>query len=318
MYESDLANLIKSPRTADRTRAADELAKQGGPDAVAQISDCLRTDTNENLRSHCAQLLGGLGLPALPALTEAVTGKEYTRSVRVAAAHALGVVGTPAVSALSKAARDDPDDNVRKAAVQALAQCEGPEVTQGLLGALAATKTKWLRASIVHALGETADPAALSAVTALVNSTDTALAKAAIGAVARLDRPSLTSLAAEVFDPGTDVKVRRRLAAELGDHVSDRDIAALTQALVGDQDEEVLAAAATGMSRLDNVSAKLDAILAEINARHRGRTDISYKSIVQAARFPAGPSGPAAWRKRSSAGRRKPLRHLPGYLPTSW
>jgi HEAT repeat protein len=193
--QSTLVDLIASRKTADRTRAVDEFAKQGGPDAVAQISGCLRSDPNENLRAHCAELLGSLGPPALPALTEVVGTKAYPRSVRVNAAQALGLLGPPAVAALSKAARDDPEDAVRRAAVQALTRCSGAEATKGLLEALKATKTSWLRALIVHALGQTADPAALSAVKELVYSTDVTLAKAAIGAVARIDRPSLAPLA---------------------------------------------------------------------------------------------------------------------------
>jgi HEAT repeat protein len=229
---STLVGLIESRKTADRTRAVDEFAKRGGPDAVARIFACLQSDSNENLRAHCAELLGSLGLPALPALTEAVGGKDYPRSVRVKAAQALGCLGTAGVAALSKAATGDAEDIVRKAAVQALTRCSGAEATKGLLDALDATKTKWLRAFIVYALGQTADPAALSAVKALVHSTDATLAKAAISAVARIDRPSLASLAANLFNPGTDVKVRRRLAAELGDGVTDRDMAALTRALI--------------------------------------------------------------------------------------
>jgi HEAT repeat protein len=288
---STLASLIESRKTSDRTRAVDEFAKRGGPDAVARIFACVQSDPNENLRAHCAELLGGLGLPALAALTEVVGGKDYPRSVRVKAAEALGSLGTAAVAALSKAARDDPEDIVRKSAVQALTRCDGAEATKGLLDALGATKTRWLRAFIVYALGQTADPAALSAVRALVRGTDATLAKAAIGAVARIDRPSLASLAADLFDPGTDVKVRRRLAAELGSDVSDGDMAALTRALISDADEDVRAAAAAGMARLDGVSAKLNAILSEISLRHRGRTELPYTSIVQAARFPADASG---------------------------
>jgi HEAT repeat protein len=289
--QSTLVALIASRKTADRTRAVDEFARQGGPDAVARISACLRSDPNENLRAHCAELLGSLGPPALPALTEVVGRKDYPRSVRVNAVQALGLLGPPAVAALSKAARDDPEDSVRKAAVQALTRCSGAEATTGLLDALKATKTRWLRAFIVHALGQTADPAALSAVKALVYSTDVTLAKAAIGAVARIDRPSLAPLAADLFDPEVDVKARRRLAAELSDGVSAREIAALTRALVNDQDEGVQAAAAAGMSRLEDVSAKLNAILSEITLRHRGRTELPYASIVKAARFPADASG---------------------------
>jgi HEAT repeat protein len=289
--QANLVGLLGSSKTTDRQRAVDALAERGGPEAVELISNCLRSDRNENLRSHCAARLGTMGPTALPALAEALGKEDYPRSVRVSAAHALVHLGAPAVAALSKAACSDPADTVRSAAVQALTQCGGPEATKGLLGALAATRTRWLQADIVHALGQTNDPAALDAVKRMTHSPDTRVARAALGAVAQIDRPSLTTLAADLFDLGTDVRVRRRLATELSAGASGPDVGPLAQALISDPDEGVRAAAAEGLAQFSDVAAKLDAILAEIQLRHRGRTELPCPSIVRAARFPADAPG---------------------------
>lgn len=289
--QAKLIGLLGSAKTSDRQLAVDAFAEQRGAEAVKRISDCLRSDRNENLRSHCAEKLGTLGPDALSALREVLGTEDCPRSVRVSAAQALGKLGAPAVADLSKAACSDSEDTVRNAAVQALTQCGGAEATKGLLDALTATRTRWLQARIVHALGNTRDPAALEAVKERAYSPDAEVAKAAVGAVAQLDRPSLTAMAAGLFDLGTDVRVRLRLATELSNGASGPDVGPLAQALISDPDDGVRAAAAKGLARFDDVAAKLKAILDEITLRHRGRAELPCPSIVQAARFPADASG---------------------------
>lgn len=289
--QAALAELLKSPRTADRLRAVDGLVKVADPDAVSHISECLKSDPNENLRLHCVDLLAGMGPVALRALGDVLIEDRRSRSVRARAAAALGLPGSPALEELSQAARGDPEDSVRSAAVLAIAQYGGPEAAKALLKALESAKKGWLQANIIHALGQVPDSSAIGPLKERAGSPDSRVAKAAITALARIDPSSLIALADDLLNEKTGAQVRRRLAAELGDCHTDDIIGPLARALVGDRDDEVRRAAAESLARRENIEAKLSAIVDQITLQHRGRADLPCAMIVRAARYPADATG---------------------------
>jgi HEAT repeat protein len=286
-----LAEMLKSSKASERQRALDALAKDGSPHAIGAISQCLLTDRNENLRSHCADLLGSMGADALPALIETLRAAGSPRSVRVSTARALGLQGTSAIDALAQAARNDRADEVRSAAVQALAKGGGPEVSKALLDALQAAKAAWVRAEILHALGRIADSSVIASIQTFVRDPNVSIAKAAIGAIAQLDARSLIPIADGLLRTATDVKIRRRLAAELSTSMLDDAIPPLARALVSDDDDIVRDAAAKGLASFQNVTAKLDALIAVIMRRDRPRADLPSTAIARAMRFPADANG---------------------------
>lgn len=134
-----LGRLLRDPENDPRESAARTLAAltpRAPADAAAELGPMLAAaaaDSQESVRSHAIEALGGLGprgareVPAMRATFERALG-DPSESVRAAAADALGKLkpGVPWTVALLTKALSDPVHDVRKMAVVALEKI-GPD-----------------------------------------------------------------------------------------------------------------------------------------------------------------------------------------------
>ena len=118
----ELLVTLKSEKVSERAAAARILGELGpaAKDAVADLQAALG-DTDKDVRRSAARSLGDIGKasrPAVPALGKAL--KDSEAQVRQAAAYALGQIGDPAAKPYLEAAKKDTNDNVKRAAKDAL------------------------------------------------------------------------------------------------------------------------------------------------------------------------------------------------------
>jgi HEAT repeat protein len=109
-----------------RSGAADALGKVGDPAAVATLIQSMHTDTPHVRRVA----VGAIALIASPSgeasLEEAITSPEDDKEARAQAASGLGKIGTSTAIAVLVKTLEDPDQDIRSAAVAALARAARP------------------------------------------------------------------------------------------------------------------------------------------------------------------------------------------------
>lgn len=118
----ELAVTLKSEKAAERAAAARILGELGpkAKDAVPDLQAALG-DADKDVRRSAARALGDIGAaskPAVSALGKAL--KDPDAQVRQSAAYALGRIGDPSAKPMLEAARKDTDENVKRAAKEAL------------------------------------------------------------------------------------------------------------------------------------------------------------------------------------------------------
>jgi HEAT repeat protein/uncharacterized RDD family membrane protein YckC len=106
-----------------RTQAVNNLVARGVP-AVGALVEALG-NTSRQIRTGACEALGRIGKPAVPALIVALQSSEPR--VRLRACKALALVGPAATSAMDalKEVERDTNENIRKAASEAVAQVGG-------------------------------------------------------------------------------------------------------------------------------------------------------------------------------------------------
>jgi HEAT repeat protein len=203
-----LMEALKDEDKDVRQTAAEALGKIGVP-AVPALMEALK-DEDWRVRQAAARALGEIGDPqALPALIQALKD-EY---VREAVEEALGKIGVPAVPALIEALKDD-DEDVRRAAAGALGEIGDPQAVPALIEALK-DDDEYVRRAAVGALGKIGDLQAVPALLEALKDRDEYVRWAAVGALGEIGMLAvsavLEALKAEVW------RVRLAVARALGE-----------------------------------------------------------------------------------------------------
>ena len=118
----ELLVTLKSEKVSERAAAARILGELGpaAKDAVADLQAALG-DTDKDVRRSAARSLGDIGKASKPAVAAlGKTLKDPDAQVRQASAYALGRIGDPAAKPYLEAAKKDTNDNVKRAAKDAL------------------------------------------------------------------------------------------------------------------------------------------------------------------------------------------------------
>jgi HEAT repeat protein len=118
----ELLVTLKSEKVAERAAAARILGELGpaAKEAVPDLQAAL-ADPDKDVRRCAARSLGDIGKaskPAVPALGK--TLKDPDAPVRQASAYALGRIGDPAAKPFLEAAKKDTNEDVKRAAKDAL------------------------------------------------------------------------------------------------------------------------------------------------------------------------------------------------------
>ena len=118
----ELIITLKSEKVTERAAAARILGELGpaAKEAVPDLEAAL-ADPDKDVRRCAARSLGDIGKaakPAVPALGK--TLKDPDAPVRQASAYALGRIGDPAAKPFLEAAKKDTNENVKRAAKDAL------------------------------------------------------------------------------------------------------------------------------------------------------------------------------------------------------
>jgi len=121
----------------DDIRALTGEADLGSRAALARLTEISASEPAGAVREQAVAAIGRLaGVDIEPALTAALADADA--SVRLRAVRGLRRTGTEtAVASLARAATDDPDPEVRLAALSALTSFPGPAMVQGLVRAMA-------------------------------------------------------------------------------------------------------------------------------------------------------------------------------------
>jgi HEAT repeat protein len=284
-----------------RRRAAEVLGRLHDERAVEPLVEALRRDADEGVRGEAARALGLLkAVPAVRALIEALD--DLSEEVRPLAAEALGRVGDaravrPLLGALdgesagarAAAARalaelgaegapdylmqmavEDPDEEVRAAALAALKGRWLDRAVLGLVEVLSSAQEKvgWWgklfgagrsrqesdqavndRQRAAEALGELADARAVEALIAALELPDRLVRRAAVVSLGKIGGPAVVEpLVRALQDKERDVRGQAALA--LGAVGDARAVEPLLQAWRQDREGEVRLAAAQAVQRV--------------------------------------------------------------------
>jgi HEAT repeat protein len=172
---SALLQALKYGSPNVRKTAAYALGRLGEPRAVPALMQALK-DKDWNGREAAAEALGELGdKRAMPALIQALK-EDWGWWVRESAAKALSKLGDPGRLALIQALKDE-DENVRKAAAEALGELGDRRAVPALIQALK-DEDGSVRGAAAWALGKLGDRRAVPALRQAVKDYNYAAAKA--------------------------------------------------------------------------------------------------------------------------------------------
>lgn len=116
-----------------RVHAAGALARLGGPDARAALTEALLRDDDEEVRARAARGLGALrDHHAVSALCATLANPREAPGVRSEAAEALGVIGRRSPAPVLVRALRDREPDVRAGAANALGMTGGLDVVPAL------------------------------------------------------------------------------------------------------------------------------------------------------------------------------------------
>ena len=114
-----LLGMVDDPDPDVRAAVATALGALQPDRAVKSLLERLETEEEQKVEVQIVRALGALGDPgAVPSIEKRAVGSFFSRSptpVRVAAYRALASIGTPRATQLLEDARDDRDDEVRRA-----------------------------------------------------------------------------------------------------------------------------------------------------------------------------------------------------------
>lgn len=162
-----LEGALENPDLQVRQFALQALGNIGDHTATASIAFQLDHD-NEEIALEAAKALGKLGVPALPALHQAIRYKNPR--VRKTVIEALGSIGNQQSVPALVHALDDEDEKVREEAAGALGKVGGTQAVQALVNALKKDVDNDVRFAAIRSLDVIGDPLAIdAAIQALVD-----------------------------------------------------------------------------------------------------------------------------------------------------
>jgi vesicle coat complex subunit len=196
-----LLGLVSSPDKAVRANVASALGKLGSREAVAPALLSLLEDPEPLVRFHATQSLGELRCTECAPRLVQVLESEPDSLVRLQAAETLGMLKDCVALPSLRSALRDPDEGVRSRAAEALGQLGERGVMPELSALLAMEQSPRVRASLLSALYQLGEEAALARLLDGVEGVDDQTAA------------TLLNMAAEVTLPQHAALLRSRLEA---------------------------------------------------------------------------------------------------------
>jgi len=252
-----IAGLLRLPDEALRASSAEALARLGGPEAVSALIGVLE-DPSPRVRAAAAEGIGrafepgGEEGPPAEARTAGAALLEVLHDpaaeVRAAAAGALGRLRVEeSIHALVDLALSDPEDAVRKAAMDSLEQMRAYNVLPLLLEVVSDPKPE-IRARAMEIFARGGDPMATEVfIKALQDSSDEVRAIAARGLWEVASQGHGETLLPYIKSP--DPKVRAAVAGALG-KIHAAEYAGALAAAAADPDPRVRAAIVNAFARM--------------------------------------------------------------------
>jgi HEAT repeat protein len=243
-----LAGHLTDPAAPTRAAVATALGRIGTERTLPLLLELLR-DMADDVRIAAARALGDVQSPAAAdALLDEMA--DENPAVRAAVTEALGRINSQkSVDILSRACAEDPDSNVRKAAMTALRRVSAWAVTP-LIHALSGDDLGERIRAVSHLLDQgKASVLPLTELLAHEEPTVRASAAEVLGALG--DAAALDSLIRALGD--ADARVRLSATNALGRIKHARAAATLARALQ-DQDNKVVSAAAAGLENLSELA----------------------------------------------------------------
>jgi hypothetical protein len=197
------------------------------------------------IESAPVDALSGIGMPAVPALLDAL--KNQDPSVRSGAASALGNIGDPQVIPALLDALKDQDGSVRSEAVNALGFIRDPQVIPALLEALK-DQDGSVRSGAASALGYTGDPQVIPALLDALKDQDGSVRSGAARSLGYIGDPQVIPALLDALKD-EDPSVRSGAASALGNIGDPQVIPALLEALK-DKDESVRLGAVEALGQI--------------------------------------------------------------------
>ncbi len=244
-------------------KAVQALEVVGGPEAMAALRECLKTDGNPFVKAQIVVSLHHLGDASGIPQVEAALGDSTDLLRRSSGASALGKVGDrAAIPRLSAMLLKDPEFMPRSSAAAGLGMLRDASALPALAQALREDSEPVVRISAVEAMTRIGGPEAVSLVEdALLNQTNYQVRKSLITALEDLKggRAIFPTLRARFAQTGNTVE--RMLAAEALGRLGDREaIPVLKSVLQADADEVVRLGAGEALARLGEAQAMMAAV----------------------------------------------------------
>jgi HEAT repeat protein len=243
-----LARALADPSPEVRVEAAHALGALKDVRAIEPLTAALR-DPDLNVRTEVGHALVAVGGPdTLEPLLRLLSGSESAEA-RAGAAKVLGRVGgAAAVEPLSAALRN-PDEEVSRAAAEALGQLKDPRALEPLARTLDdAAAPAWLRYDVARALEALGDWRAVPALLRALQAPDPALRRLAAQALGVLRSPEALPGLLQALDD-EQAGVREAVAETLGRLGEAAAVGPLTDALA-DPEPAVREAVAEALGRL--------------------------------------------------------------------
>jgi HEAT repeat protein len=267
--------VLRSPREADRERAARVLWRIGSPSVDSLIVVLQEKGTTPEMRASAAYALGVIGdKRAIKSLTSLLRDERYF--VRLQAARALSQMGDAALDQLLEMSNSS-TPSTREAAVEALGSGGSSRALDRVIDALSDSNSN-VRAAAVRALGESASERGVAPLLTLMRDESSTLRAQASVSLARLGPVALPKLVAALRDSKPSV---RQLAAEALGEIGSREAVAPLVELIETDTSGARLEAITALGKIGDPAA-IDPIL----SLHRsGSVAVRRKTIPALARF---------------------------------
>jgi HEAT repeat protein len=239
---------------AVRAAAAISLGNFALPELGETLVKALKQDQSAEVRSAAASALGTLKDQAyLQTMIDALQKEGEEEVVRGSLIEALaGIGGKPVVDALITIL-DDPSDNLRLSAIQALEDMQDPAATEPLSKVLRQDPDATVRLYAAQALTYLGNPDALPAFSEALNDKDPIVRSTAVSALGLLGKEEVFEKIIELLQD-KDEWVRQSTAAVLGDIGDKRAIEPLIKA-IEDESPHVAAWAIAALGKLEAIEA---------------------------------------------------------------
>ncbi len=221
-----MVRALDDPESMVRSAAAEGLARLGpaASAAVPRLAKALMEDKHDWTRRNCAAALGLVGdLRGRDALASAL--KDPFNDVRGAAVEAIARLGGPQAPATLMPALKDASPSVRLAAVRSLGSLKARTSARAIVGMLR-DENHEISSSAVYALGQIGDPDTAEALAEVAKSEKSTMRSLAATALGEIESPRVVEpLIGLLSDP--DSATRHYAARSLGKTKDPRAIAPL-------------------------------------------------------------------------------------------